>query len=84
MAAQILPMPGFKAPADPVGYFVRLGDSGHRQLADLHAEGRFSPKRLVVDASRLRHQKELVEALRASGTRIILDTKAAELSSARN
>jgi hypothetical protein len=81
MAAQILPMPGFKASADLVGHFVRLGDSGHRQLADLHAEGRFSPRRLVVDASRLRHQKELVEALRASGTRIVLDTKAAELSS---
>jgi len=48
MAAQILPMPGFKAPADPVGYFVRLGDSGHRQLADLHAEGRFSPKQVAA------------------------------------
>ena len=58
-----------------------MGDTGHRQLADLHAGGRFSPKRAVVDASRLHHQSELVQALRASGTQIVLDTKAAELSS---
>src|SRR5689334_3968967 len=81
MSAQILALPSLKAPANPVGHFVRLGDSGHRQLADLHAAGRFSPKRVVVDASRLRHQQELVDALRTSGTRIVLDTKAAELSS---
>lgn len=80
MVAQILPLPGVKAPSDSVGYFVRLGDTGHRQLSDLHAEGRFSPRRIVVDASRLKHQKELVEALKSSGARIILDTKAAELS----
>jgi hypothetical protein len=83
MAAQILPLPSVKAPCDPFGHYVRLGDSGHRQLADLHAGGRFSPKRAVVDASRLHHQKELVEALRASGTQIVLDTKAAELSAER-
>ena len=78
--AQILPLPSIKAPAQAIGHFVRLGETGHRQLADLHAEGRFSPKRLVVDASRFRHQKELVSALRASGTLVVLDTKAAELS----
>jgi hypothetical protein len=83
MAAQILPLPSVKAPCDPFGHYVRLGDSGHRQLADLHAGGRFSPKRAVVDASRLHHQKELVEALRASGTQIVLDTKAAELTAER-
>jgi hypothetical protein len=80
-AAQILPMPTFRAPSDPVGHYIRLGDTGHRQLADLHAGGRFSPKRAVVDASRLHHQIELVQALRVSGTQIVLDTRAAELSS---
>lgn len=80
-AAQILPMPTLRAPSDPVGHYIRLGDTGHRQLADLHAGGRFSPKRAVVDASRLHYQSELVQALRASGTQIVLDTKAAELSS---
>jgi hypothetical protein len=80
MAAQILPMPGVKAPAQTAGHFVRLGETGHRQLSDLHAEGRFSPRRVVVDASRLNHQKELLSALRASGTQFVLDTKAAELA----
>jgi hypothetical protein len=80
MAAQILPMPGIKAPAQLVGHFFRLGDTGHRQLEDLHAEGRFSPARIVVDASRLHHQRELVSALRSGGTQIFLDTKAAELA----
>ena len=80
--AQILPLPNMKANAQPVGHIFRLGDTGHRQLADLHAEGRFSPKRVVVDASRLRHQKELIRALRTSGAQIILDTKAAELAAA--
>jgi hypothetical protein len=76
---QILPLPTVRATAQPVGHFYRVGDTGHRQLADLHAEGRFSPKRVVVDASRLHHQRELMRALRASGAQIILDTKAAEL-----
>jgi hypothetical protein len=80
MAAQILPMPGIKAPAQTAGHFVRLGETGHRQLADLHAEGRFSPQRVVVDASRLHYQKELISALRKSRTPIVLDTKAAELA----
>jgi hypothetical protein len=48
--AQILPMPSFKAPAQSVGHFIRVGETGHRQLADLHAEGRFSPRRAVFDA----------------------------------
>jgi hypothetical protein len=78
--AQILPLPTVKASTQPVGHFFRLGDSGHRQLSDLHAEGRFSPQRVVVDASRLHHQRELIRALRASGAQIILDTKAAELA----
>ena len=78
--AQILPMPTVRASAQAVGHFFRLGDTGHRQLADLHAEGRFSPHRVVVDASRLRHQKELVHSLRASGAQVVLDTKAAELA----
>ncbi|MBV8826987.1 MAG: hypothetical protein JO220_18515 [Hyphomicrobiales bacterium] len=51
-------------------------------MSDLHAQGRFSPKRVVVDASRFHHQKELIGALRSAGTQIVLDTKAAELSAA--
>jgi hypothetical protein len=74
-AAQMLPMPAFRAPSDSVGRYIRLGDTGHRQLADLHAGGRFSPKRTLVDASRLLHQTELVRALRASGTVTLSDLR---------
>lgn len=51
----------------PVAHFFRLGDSGHRQLAAIHAAGGFPASRVVVDASRLEAQKELVDALKASG-----------------
>jgi hypothetical protein len=78
--AQILALPSVRAPTHSVGHFIRVGETGHRQLADLHAEGRFAPKRVVVDASRFHHQRQLVAALRASGAQIVLDTKAAELS----
>jgi hypothetical protein len=78
--AQILPLPSVRASARSAGHFTRLGETGHRQLADLHAEGSFAPRRAVVDASKFHHQRELVSALSATGTEIILDTKGAELS----
>src|SRR5262249_30685411 len=37
--------------------------------------------RVVADASRVKHQKELLSAFRAKGAEIVLDTRAAELSS---
>ena len=64
----------------PVAHFFRLGDSGHRQLAAIQAAGGFTASRVVVDASRLEAQKELVDALKASGAEIVLDTKVAELA----
>jgi hypothetical protein len=64
----------------PVAHFFRLGDSGHRQLAAIHAAGGFPASRVVVDASRLEAQKELVDALKAFGAEIVLDTKVAELA----
>ena len=36
--------------------------------------------RVVIDASRYRYQKELVDAFRAFGVEVVLDTKAAELA----
>jgi hypothetical protein len=68
------------APVQPVGHFIRLGESGYRQLADLDAAGRFPAARVVVDASRIKHQRDLVSSLRAKGAEIVLDTKVAELS----
>jgi hypothetical protein len=77
MSAQILPL---RAPAQPVADFLRIGETGYLLLADLHAEGRLPARRVVVDASRLHHQKELIEAFRVDGAEIVLDTKAAELA----
>lgn len=76
----VIPFPYAVAPIQPVGHFIRLGESGYNKLANLHAAGRFPATRVVVDASRLKHQKELVSALRAKGAEVVLDTKVAELS----
>ena len=38
-------------------------------------------KRVVVEASRLRHQKEFIEAIRDDDAEIVLDTEVAELAS---
>jgi hypothetical protein len=43
------------APVQPVAHFI-----GYHKLANLHAAGSFPAIRIVVDASRLKHQKELV------------------------
>ncbi|MFK0693161.1 hypothetical protein ACFX5Q_34260 [Mesorhizobium sp. IMUNJ 23033] len=76
----VIPFPYAVAPVQPVGHFIRLGESGYNKLADLHAAGRFPATRLVVDASRIKHQRELISALRAGGAEFVLDTKVAELS----
>lgn len=77
----VIPFRYVTPPVQPVAHFIRLGESGYQKLGHLHAAGRFPATRVVVDASRLKHQKELVSALRAQGAEIVLDTKAAELAS---
>ena len=79
MDAKILPFPLTASAKQPLAHFIRIGEA-HKKLADLHASGRLPAKRIVVDASRLRHQKELIEALRENGAEIVLDTEAAELA----
>jgi hypothetical protein len=76
----VIQFPHPHSPVQPIAHFIRLGETGYQKLASLHAAGRFPAQRIVVDASRLNHQKEFVAALRASGAEIVLDTKAAELS----
>ena len=80
MSAKILPLPGVRAPTQPIAHYLRIGLTGHRQLETLHGEGRLPATRVVVDASKLAFQKELVSALRLADAEIILDTNAAELS----
>lgn len=76
----VIQFPHPQAPIQPIGHFIRLGESGYQKLATLHATGRLPANRIVADASRIKHQRELLGSLRASGCEIVLDTKAAELS----
>jgi hypothetical protein len=80
MAAKIVPFPYVSAPVQPLAQFIRLGENGYQKLASLQAAGRLPAKRVVVDASKLVHQRELIEALRSEGAEIVLDTKLAELA----
>src|SRR5688572_29306328 len=81
MNARILPFP-IQPDVSPLAFFVRIG-SAHRKIADLFAGGRLPAKRVVVDASKLRFQAELLRGLRDEGAEIVLDTEIAELSSPR-
>lgn len=80
MAAQILPFPQpASGAASPLACFVRIGEA-HRRLADLHAAGHLPARQVVIEASRFRYQRELINALRENGAEIVLDTEAAELA----
>jgi hypothetical protein len=80
MVAQILPFPKPAAGmASPLACFVGVGEA-HNRLADLHAAGHLPARQVVIEASRFRHQRELVSAIRESGAEIVLDTEAAELA----
>lgn len=79
---KIVPLPGAFSASREVGHYVRIGDTGHKILEDLVAEGRFWAQRVVVDASHHKQQAHLIEALSSSqgGLELILDTKCAELA----
>jgi hypothetical protein len=79
--AQVLPFPNVGGAAvSPIDCFIRVGEA-HRKLADLYAAGRLPARRIVIDASRHRHQRELITALRDAGAEVVLDTEIAELAS---
>ena len=81
MVAQILPFPkAGSSTLTPLSCFVRIGEA-HRQLSAIHAAGHLPARQAVFDASRFRHQRELVGAFRDAGTQLVLDTEAAELAS---
>ncbi len=67
-------------PLTPVGHFLRLGHTGHRQLEILHEAGRVAAKRVVVDAAHAVEQKELIDSFRSAGAEIVIDTRMAELA----
>lgn len=64
----------------PIAGFLRIGHTGHRKLAELHAAGRFPFRRAVFDASHLDEQKDLLATLKASGCEIVLDPNTAEMA----
>ena len=80
MAAKVIQLPQDGILRTPVGFAIRTGDTFYRQLGHLHAGGRLPVRRVIVDASKVRFQKEFVKALGDDGADITLDTKAAELS----
>ena len=79
MNAEVIPWPG-KAVRSPIGHFIRLGDTAHRLLQDLYAEGRLPLEAVIVDSSVAFSQRAFIQALRENGVEVILDTKVAELS----
>ena len=81
MADNVLPFPYGVHPTQPVAQFIRLGELQYQSLGTLLAEGKLPAKRIVVDASKIRHQRELIKAFKETGAEIVLDTKAAELAS---
>lgn len=79
MAAEILEFPRVSAAVTPVAHFIRVG-SAHLKVEELLAAGRFPARRVVVEASRLHHQKPLIDELRQRGVEIVLDPQIAELA----
>ena len=65
---------------EPIGYFLRVGNSGHRQLETLHEAGCAFPDRVVFDAAWIDVQRDLLGTLREGGSEIALDSNVAELS----
>lgn len=80
MASNVVQMPSMTALRTPIGHIIRTGETSYKRLENLHAEGKFPAKAVIFDASKARFQKEFIQALKADGADVILDTKVAELS----
>lgn len=64
----VVPLPGAAAATQAVGHYVRLGDTEHKILESVVADGRFPADKVVVDASRYARQSGLIAALRATNS----------------
>lgn len=80
MTAQIIDFPAGSAATPPIAQFIRL-DGAHTKIGELLAANRFPATRVVLDASRTRHQKRLIEAFHENGIEVVLDPQVAELAS---
>ena len=79
MVDNVVSFPRSASVVRPIAHFIRLGETGAKALQDLRAAGRLPAERVVVDASRYKQQKALIDGLREGGTELVLDTKCAEL-----
>jgi hypothetical protein len=52
---------------EPIGQFLRVGNTGHRQLERWLGSGRVLLDRVVLDAAAVTGQRNLIEGLAASG-----------------
>lgn len=77
----IVAFPAQAALYQPIGHFIRLGDSGYRKNAELHAQNLLKSKRFVVNASRIAYQREDIRMLREGGAEVVLDPRTVELGS---
>lgn len=75
--SNVIPLRGGRA---PIGHFIRIGTTGHKQAEDMIIQGRFPVDRAVFDACAIGRQGSLLDALRRRGSELVLDTNVAELS----
>lgn len=79
----VVAFPSQAALYQPIGHFIRLGDSGYKKVAELCAQNLLRTKRFVVNGSRIGFQREDIRMLREGGADVVLDPRAVELGSAK-
>ena len=79
----VVAFPSQAALYQPIGHFIRLGDSGYKKNAELHARSLLKAKRFVVNGSRIGFQREDIRMLREGGAEVVLDPRTVELGSAK-
>ena len=67
----------------PIGHFLRIGSSGHRQLGALLGLGKMIPDRIVVDAAAVGRQHDPTASIAQAGDALIIDTDVAALPSVK-
>jgi len=63
-----------------IAHVLSMGHTHHRIVENLVARNAFPFRRVLVDASHVRTQHDLIRALKAKGIQVVLDPKSIELS----
>lgn len=80
----VVQFPRQQAVFQPIGHYVRLGQSSFKKIADLAASGVLRGQRFVVEPGWISRQRGLIRMLQGLGAEVILDPRTIELSSRRN